>query len=79
MASHSSILAWEIPWTAEPSRLQSMGLQESDMTEWLSTKGALEFLGGQQGALCHPCLGSILRHRLLWGFVGAVRGDIFNP
>ena len=27
MAAHSSILAWEIPWTAEPGRLLSMGLQ----------------------------------------------------
>ena len=27
MAPHSSILAWEIPWTEEPSRLQSTGLQ----------------------------------------------------
>ena len=27
MASHSSILAWEIPWTEEPSGLQSMGSQ----------------------------------------------------
>ena len=27
MATHSSILAWEIPWTEEPSVLQSMGLQ----------------------------------------------------
>ena len=27
MATHSSILAWEVPWTEEPSRLQSMGLQ----------------------------------------------------
>ena len=32
MATHSSILAWEIPWTEEPSGLQSMGLQESDTT-----------------------------------------------
>ena len=30
MATHSSILAWEIPWTEEPDGLQSMGLQESD-------------------------------------------------
>ena len=29
MAIHSSILAWEIPWTKEPGRLQSMMLQES--------------------------------------------------
>ena len=27
MAAHSSILAWKIPWTEEPGRLQSMGLQ----------------------------------------------------
>ena len=27
MAAHSSILAWKIPWTAEPGRLLSMGLQ----------------------------------------------------
>ena len=30
MAIHSSILAWEIPWTEEPGKLLSMGLQESD-------------------------------------------------
>ena len=29
MATHSSILAWRIPWTEEPGRLQSMELQES--------------------------------------------------
>ena len=27
MATHSSILAWRIPWTEEPDRLQSMGSQ----------------------------------------------------
>ena len=27
MAPHASILAWEIPWTEEPGRLQSRGLQ----------------------------------------------------
>ena len=27
MATHSNILAWKIPWTEEPSRLQSMGSQ----------------------------------------------------
>ena len=27
MATHSSILAWRIPWTGEPGRLQSMVLQ----------------------------------------------------
>ena len=32
MATHSSTLAWKIPWTKEPGRLQSMG---SDTTERL--------------------------------------------
>ena len=27
MATHSSILAWRVPWTEEPSGLQSMGSQ----------------------------------------------------
>ena len=37
MSTRSSILAWRIPWTEEPSRLQSVGPQESDMTEQLKT------------------------------------------
>ena len=32
MATYSSLLAWRIPWTEEPGRLQSMGSQESDTT-----------------------------------------------
>ena len=28
MGTHSSILAWEIPWTEEPGRLQSVGSQQ---------------------------------------------------
>ena len=35
MATHSSILAWRIPWTEEPGGLQSIGHQELDMTELL--------------------------------------------
>ena len=35
MATHSSILAWRIPWTEEPGGLQSMGLQR-DTTERLT-------------------------------------------
>ena len=33
MAPHSSILAWKIPWTEEPGRLQSMGSQRADTTK----------------------------------------------
>ena len=32
MSTHSSILAWEIPWTEEPGGPQSMGSPESDPT-----------------------------------------------
>ena len=32
MATHSSILAWRIPWTGEPGGLQSMGSQKSETT-----------------------------------------------
>ena len=30
MSTHSSILAWRIPWTEEPGRLQSMGSQREE-------------------------------------------------
>ena len=33
ITTHSSSLAWEIPWTEELGGLQSMGWQESDTTE----------------------------------------------
>ena len=36
MATHSSILAWRIPWTEEPGGLQARGHKESDRTEYLS-------------------------------------------
>ena len=36
MATHSSILAWRMPWTEEPGGLQSMESQESDTTERLN-------------------------------------------
>ena len=36
MATHSSILAWKIPWGEEPGRLLSLVSQRVDMTEQLS-------------------------------------------
>ena len=33
MTTHSSVLAWEIPWTVKADGLQSMGCKESDMNE----------------------------------------------
>ena len=46
MATHSSILAWRIPWTEEPGGLQSKGSQESDMTERLNQIHSREALVG---------------------------------
>ena len=35
-ATHSSILAWRIPWTEEPGRLQSIASQSQTWLKWLS-------------------------------------------
>ena len=44
MATHSSILAWRIPWTEEPGGLQPMGSQEPNMTERLSSAQHSRFM-----------------------------------
>ena len=36
MATHTSMLAWKIPWMEQPDRLQCRGHSESDMTEQLT-------------------------------------------
>ena len=55
MATHSSILAWRIPWTEEPGGLQSMGVAESETTEPLTHNNIVSF-----GHLCFPRTLSIL-------------------
>ena len=42
MATHSSILAWEIPWTEEPAGLQSMGSQR--VSHNLATKQQQQYI-----------------------------------
>ena len=49
MAPHSSTLAWKVPWTEEPGRLQSMGREESDMTERLHFHFLLSCIGEGNG------------------------------
>ena len=49
MASHSSTLAWKIPWMEEPGRLQSMGSLESDTTEQLPFHFSLSCIGEGNG------------------------------
>ena len=41
MATPSSVLAWEIPWTEEAGRPQSIGSPVSDMTEWVNNNKVL--------------------------------------
>ena len=49
MAPHSSTLAWKIPWTEEPGRLQSRGRTESDTTERLHFHFTLSCIGEGNG------------------------------
>ena len=42
MATHSSILAWKIPWTEEPGGLQSLRSQKSDLTEATELKDGVK-------------------------------------
>ena len=48
MATHSSILAWEIPWTENPGRLQSMGSQRVRRNFT-----SLHFIQMDQGVITH--------------------------
>ena len=49
MATHSSVLAWGIPGTAEPGGLQSMGCKELDTTERLHFHFSLVCIGEGNG------------------------------
>ena len=49
MAPHSSTLAWKIPWTEEPGRLQSVGSLRVDMTEGLHFPFSLSCIGEGNG------------------------------
>ena len=53
MAPHSSTLAWKIPWTEEPGRLQApWGREESDMTERLPFHFSLSCIGEGNACSC---------------------------
>ena len=53
MASHSSILAWRIPWTEEPGGYSPWSRKESDTTEWLTYRWSI-LLGSRATALHLP-------------------------
>ena len=47
MAIHSKILAWKIPWTEKPSRLQSIGLQRVGR-DWACTQYLKKLIHAEQ-------------------------------
>ena len=51
MATHSSTLAWKIPWTEEPGRLQSMGLQRVKKNQ-KNEPALLRAFQGDEGSTC---------------------------
>ena len=53
MATHSSILAWKIPWTEKPGRLQSMGSQSQTRLTSLSLSG---------NKITHAAIGILMMH-----------------
>ena len=58
MATHSSILAWKIPWTVETDGLESRGSQESDMTSELNSSS-------KRLVVSHPRKSSAMTSKIL--------------
>ena len=72
MATHSSTLAWKIPWTEEPGRLQSMGSRRV-MTERLHFHFSLPCIGERNGnTLQYPCLENLEDRGAWWAAVYGV-------
>ena len=78
MATHSSTLAWKIPWTEEPGRLQSMGAEESSPAPQFKSisSSAFSFLYGPTLISIHDSwkTKALIRQT----FVGKVMSLLFN-
>ena len=73
MTTHSSTLAWKIPWTEEPGRLQSMGSLRVDTTEQLHFHFSLSCIGeGNGNLLQYSCLENPRGGGALWAAVSGV-------
>ena len=57
MATHSSTLAWQIPWTGEPGGLQSMGSLEVGH-DWATSLSLFTFIPGMRKPGGLPSIGS---------------------
>ena len=76
IATHSSIVAWRIPWTKEPDRLQSMGSQRVRHNWAINTTFLGDMLNSQQEGLC-----KLQPTHSFWLllFVNKVYGDTATP
>ena len=73
MATHSSTLAWKIPWMEESGRLQSMGSQRVDTTEWLHFHFSLSCIAEENGnPLQYSCLENPRERGAWWAAVYGV-------
>ena len=73
MAPHSNTLAWKIPWTEEPGRLQSMGSLESDTNKRLHFHFSLSCIGeGNGNPLQCSCLENPRDREAWWAAVYGV-------
>ena len=73
MATHSSVLAWRIPWTEKPGGLQSMGSLESDTTERLPFHFSLSCIGeGNGNPLQCSCLENLRDGEAWWAAIYGV-------
>ena len=73
MATHSSMLAWRIPWTEEPSGLQSV---ESDSAQCLTLSLFFKGIGLRLPCISHMWFTTDLRDHLHW-LEGPLLGKIF--
>ena len=69
----SSILAWKIPWTEEPSGLHPMGSQESDKSE--QPNNNKEHTGATSFSAAFPTLLLLASFIVLWGSISAMAGN----
>ena len=72
MATHSSILAWRIPWAEEPGGLQSIGLQSWTRLKWLGSSSSSRYesvlVTQSYPSLCDPMDYSLPDSSVHWIF-----------
>ena len=76
MATHSSVLAWDMPWTEEPGELQSMRLQES-RTRLSDYTTMFVYSTWQPTAVFLP--GEFHGHRILADYIPRGRKELDTP